>query len=190
MGLCYPLHATFYPFTATPVPNPHPRQANARSGVAAPSDWRSPTHQLAALTRVAAQLAVQATTVLARAGGGRLAFEGDAWNGSSVDLIRAAKVRLVGGVGGWVEWIGFGGAQRSRLTSSPAAAGDPFCPTLPPRPPHTPSPLGPPTCPSTCTRTCHPLTAGAPPSHTHAHHPPTYPPRLRPTCRSTCTRTW
>jgi hypothetical protein len=66
--------------------------AGARCGVASPEDWRSPAHQRAALTAVAAQLAAQATRVLAAAGGGRVSFEGEAWNGSTVDLIRAARV--------------------------------------------------------------------------------------------------
>ena len=69
-------------------------QADAKCGVTSASNWCSPTHQLAALTRVAAQLAAQATQVLARAGGGKVAFEGQAWNNSTVDLIRAARVSI------------------------------------------------------------------------------------------------
>ncbi|KAL4854889.1 Peroxisomal acyl-coenzyme A oxidase 1 [Chlorella vulgaris] len=67
------------------------QQAGARCGVSSPADWCSPAHQLAALTRVAAQLVAQAAQVLARAGGGRLSFDGEAWNSSTVDLIRAAR---------------------------------------------------------------------------------------------------
>jgi hypothetical protein len=76
-----------------------PLQAGAKCGVASPGDWSNSAHQLAALTRVAAQLAAQATQVLARAGGGRVAFEGEAWNSSTVDLIRAARVSAAGCAG-------------------------------------------------------------------------------------------
>jgi hypothetical protein len=76
-----------------------PLQAGAKCGVASPGDWSSPAYQLAALTRVAAQLAAQATQVLVRAGGGRVAFEGEAWNSSTVDLIRAARVSGAGCAG-------------------------------------------------------------------------------------------
>ncbi|EFN54271.1 hypothetical protein CHLNCDRAFT_36152 [Chlorella variabilis] len=70
------------------------QQADAKCGVSTADDWRSPAHQLAALTRVAAQLAAQATQVLARAGGGRVAFDGEPWNNSTVDLIRAARAHV------------------------------------------------------------------------------------------------
>ena len=64
--------------------------------MATPGDWRSSSHVLAGLTRVAAQLTAQAAQVLLRAAGGRVAFDGDAWNASTVDLIRAAKVGPAG----------------------------------------------------------------------------------------------
>lgn len=70
------------------------QQAGAKCGVATPGDWQSSSHVLAGLTRVAAQLTAQAAQVLLRAAGGRVAFDGDAWNASTVDLIRAAKAHI------------------------------------------------------------------------------------------------
>lgn len=76
--------------------------------MATPGDWQSSSHVLAGLTRVAAQLTAQAAQVLLRAAGGRVAFDGDAWNASTVDLIRAAKV-------GW----GRGGRRASERVLAP-----------------------------------------------------------------------
>ena len=80
------------------------QQAGAKCGVGGAEDWRSPAHQLQALAAVAAQLAAQATQVLVRAGGGRVSFEGEAWNGSTVDLIRAARVSRRG----WLQGLDMG----------------------------------------------------------------------------------
>lgn len=70
------------------------KQANSKCAVGRAEDWANPANQLAALTAVAASLAVQATKVLARASGGQPVFEGEPWNGSSVDLIRAARAHV------------------------------------------------------------------------------------------------
>ncbi|GAB4820390.1 hypothetical protein N2152v2_007436 [Parachlorella kessleri] len=69
--------------------------AGAKCMVGSSEDWRSPAHQLAALKHVATRLAVQAVQVLMKAAGGKLAFEGEPWNSSSVDLIRLAKAHCV-----------------------------------------------------------------------------------------------
>ncbi|PSC69663.1 peroxisomal acyl-coenzyme A oxidase 1-like [Micractinium conductrix] len=97
------------------------RQPNAKCQVAAPEDWRAPAHQLAALAAVAAQLTAQAAAVLARAGGGRPGVEGEAWNSSSVDLIRAARAHIALYLHqNFIECVEAASSQR-KLSAGPAA---------------------------------------------------------------------
>eukprot|EP00887_Chlorella_sp_A99_P006224 scaffold3.g6224.t1 len=58
-------------------------------------DWAEPGVQVEALEHVAGRLTSLATEALARAGGGRLVFEGAPWNGTTVDLIRCARAHCV-----------------------------------------------------------------------------------------------
>ena len=63
----------------------------ARCAARSPDCWRSPGPILAALRHRAAALAAGAARALEAAGGGRVAFEGPAWNGSALALVKAAR---------------------------------------------------------------------------------------------------
>lgn len=64
------------------------QELSARCGVAGAECWLREDTQLAALRHIASRLAANATELMVRAGGGKVAFEGPAWNGNTVDLIR------------------------------------------------------------------------------------------------------
>ncbi|KAK2077143.1 hypothetical protein QBZ16_004777 [Prototheca wickerhamii] len=66
-------------------------RGDAVSGVRGARGWADPAAQVEGLAHVARHLTLQALRVLLAANGGQPAFEGAAWNGSSVDLIRAAR---------------------------------------------------------------------------------------------------
>ena len=138
-------------------PTPCLPQAGVKCAVATPGDWRTSSNALAGLTRVAAQLTAQAAQVLLRAAGGRAAFDGDAWNASTVDLIRAAKVGWWGGwalrkcrVVGCHQLAGLGLAS-SRVPLS--AAPFPLVALLNHSAPLLPPPAPRPTLRCTCTKT-------------------------------------
>lgn len=59
-------------------------------------DWRTPAIQLAALEHATARMAGQVTETLVAAGRGKLVFEGEPWNATTVDLIRLARSEPVG----------------------------------------------------------------------------------------------
>ncbi|KAK9834972.1 hypothetical protein WJX81_000797 [Elliptochloris bilobata] len=62
-----------------------------RCAVRSAAGWLRSDVQVAALRHRAARLCCEATAALAGASGGAPAFEGPAWNGRTVDLIRLAK---------------------------------------------------------------------------------------------------
>ncbi|EIE26831.1 acyl-CoA oxidase [Coccomyxa subellipsoidea C-169] len=62
-----------------------------RCPVASSRDWLDPAVQSAAFRHRSARLCVAATDLLASASGGQVAFEGQAWNGNTVDLIRLSR---------------------------------------------------------------------------------------------------
>lgn len=62
-----------------------------RCTVARAEDWSESGAALGALCSASRRLAGLAVAALAAAGGGRLTFEGPAWNGTSLELIKLAK---------------------------------------------------------------------------------------------------
>ncbi|KAI8467455.1 MAG: acyl-CoA dehydrogenase/oxidase C-terminal [Monoraphidium minutum] len=67
------------------------RELGARCGAQGEACWSHPDVLLSALRHRASRLAVNAADTLRAAGGGRLVFEGPAWNGSTMALIAAAR---------------------------------------------------------------------------------------------------
>jgi acyl-CoA oxidase len=80
---CFPPPSTS-PRTHKSCPPPPPSTHPCRCAARCEACWADPATQLAALEHRAARLVVSAGEALRRAGGGKLVFEGPAWNGSTV----------------------------------------------------------------------------------------------------------
>lgn len=65
--------------------------AAARCSAGAPGDWERPGVRQAALEHRTTRLCRAASELLARQGGGKVAFEGPVWNDNTVELIRLAR---------------------------------------------------------------------------------------------------